>query len=89
MTFVSVPAVQPLCSLDFGRRDLHAPVSMRNRRPVWVSSKKKALVDMVATAEGGGPIACILTIHMDVDISWRWGQNVRGSSMILRWSSIS
>ena len=71
MKFVSVPAMQPLCTLDFGRRDLQAPVSMRNQRPVWVSSKKKALVDMVATAEGGGPIACFLTIHMDVDISWR------------------
>ena len=66
-----MPAVQPLCTLDFGRRDLQAPVSMRNRRPVWVSSKKKALVDMVATALSGGPIARFMTIHMDVDISWR------------------
>ena len=50
MKFVSVPAMQPLCTLDFGGRDLQAPVLMRNLRPVWVSSKKKALVDMVATA---------------------------------------
>ena len=61
MRSASVPAMQPLCNLDFGRRDLQAPVSMRNRSPLWVSSKKKALVDMVATAEGGGPIACFLT----------------------------
>ena len=71
MRFVSVPVMQPRCTLDFGRRDLQAPVSMRNRRPVWVSSKKKAFVDMVATAEGGGPVAYFLTTHMGVDIS-RW-----------------
>ena len=65
-----MPAMQPLCTLDFGRTDLQGPVSMRNRRPVWVSSKEKALVNMVATAEGGRPIACFLTMHMDVDISW-------------------
>ena len=66
-----MPAMQPLCTLDFSRRDLQAPVSMRNPKTCMDVSKKKALVDMVATAEGGGPIACCLTIHMDVDISWR------------------
>ena len=30
MRFVSVSVMQPLCTLDFGRRDLQAPVSMRN-----------------------------------------------------------
>ena len=53
------------------RKEGSAGVDEELKTCMGVKQKKKALVDMDATTEGGDLRVHFLTIHMAVDNSWR------------------